>query len=101
MASWMVGKGAKNIVLLSRSGAVKGKAKDQVDALNANGANIVVHSCNVVDQADVNSLISTGLADMPPVRGIIHGTAVFDVGYATICSHVQKLTIFRTYYLRK
>lgn len=76
MASWMISKGAKNIVLLSRSGALRGKAKEQIDALNAAGAAIMVRRCNVADRADVEALVSTGLNDLPPVRGIIHGAMV-------------------------
>lgn len=93
MASWMVSKGGKNIVLLSRSGAVKGKAKDQIDSLNDGGANIVVRSCNVADPADVNNLISHGLADLPPVRGIIHGAMVLHVSIITVLSHLNLLTM--------
>lgn len=79
MAKWMVSKGARNIVLLSRSGAVHGKAKEQVDALNASGANVVIRRCNVVDRADVDALLSSGLEGLPPVRGIIHGAMVLHV----------------------
>lgn len=79
IARWMLGRGAKHIVLLSRSGAVKGKAKEQIDELNAAGANIVVRRCNVADKADVESLVSTGLTDLPPVRGLIHGAMVLHV----------------------
>ncbi|KAF2705174.1 BcPKS8, polyketide synthase [Pleomassaria siparia CBS 279.74] len=78
MAKWMLGRGAKHIVLLSRSGAVKGKAKEQIDELNTSGANIVVRRCNVVDKADVESLVSTGLDGLPPVRGLIHGAMVLN-----------------------
>lgn len=66
-------------MLLSRSGAIKGRGKEQVDALNEAGANIVVRSCDVTDRVDVERLISTGLVDMPPVRGIIHGAMVLNV----------------------
>lgn len=79
MAKWMIENGAKNIVLLSRSGAVKGKAKDQIDASNAAGSNIVVRRCDVSERAEVEALIQTGLVDMPPVRGIIHGAMVLHV----------------------
>ena len=79
MAKWMISKGGRSIVLLSRSGRLKGKAKEQIDALNASGAHIVVRRCDVADRADVESLISTGLTDMPPVRGIIHGAMVLHV----------------------
>jgi NADP-dependent 3-hydroxy acid dehydrogenase YdfG len=81
MAKWMIENGAKNLVLLSRSGALKGKAKDQMEALNAVGSNIVVRRCDVADRADVEALIQTGLVDMPPVRGIIHGAMVLHVSH--------------------
>jgi NAD(P)-dependent dehydrogenase (short-subunit alcohol dehydrogenase family) len=79
MAKWMVLKGAKNVVLLSRSGTLKGKSKEQIDTLNNSGANVVVRRCDVADRADVEDLISAGLVDMPPVRGIIHGAMVLNV----------------------
>jgi hypothetical protein len=75
----MVKNGAKNIVLLSRSGVLKGKAKGQIDALNEVGANVVIRRCDVADRADVEELVYAGLLDMPPVRGIIHGAMVLHV----------------------
>jgi len=81
MAKWMVGRGAKHIVLISRSGTMKGKAKEQINELNAAGANIVVRRCNVADKADVESLVSTGLIDLPPVQGLIHGAMVLNVRF--------------------
>ncbi|KAK3942622.1 polyketide synthase [Diplogelasinospora grovesii] len=76
MARWMVGKGAKNIVLVSRSGSVTGKVKELVGELAAVGANIVVRRCNVVNKVEVDELINTGLQGLPPVRGAVHGTMV-------------------------
>ena len=87
MARWMVSKGAHNIVLLSRSGAVHGKAKEQVDALNASGANIVIRRCNVVDRSDIDALLASGLEGLPPVRGIIHGAMVLHVSDRSFPSH--------------
>jgi NAD(P)-dependent dehydrogenase (short-subunit alcohol dehydrogenase family) len=79
MATWMAKNGAKNIVLLSRSGVLRGKAKEQIDALNEAGANVVVRRCDVTTRADVEELVSKDLSDMPPVRGIIHGAMVLHV----------------------
>jgi NAD(P)-dependent dehydrogenase (short-subunit alcohol dehydrogenase family) len=79
IAMWMVGKGAKHIVLLSRSGTLNEKAKRQVDAINEAGANITVHRCDVADQADVERLVSAKLNEFPPVRGIVHGAMVLHV----------------------
>ncbi|KAK0707635.1 polyketide synthase [Lasiosphaeris hirsuta] len=82
MARWMVCKGAKNVVLISRSGSVTGKVKDLVEELAAAGANIVVRPCNVVNKAEVDELIASGLQGLPPVRGVVHGTMVLrDVLY--------------------
>jgi NAD(P)-dependent dehydrogenase (short-subunit alcohol dehydrogenase family) len=75
----MVKNGAKNIVLLSRSGVLQGKPKEQTDALNEAGANVVVRRCDVTNRADVKELVSEGLSGMPPVRGIIHGAMVLHV----------------------
>lgn len=79
MAQWMISRGAKNIVLLSRSGELRGKAREQIDNLNSDGANIVVRSCDVADRTSVDQLISSGLNDLPPVRGVIHGAMVLHV----------------------
>ncbi|KAK4211896.1 polyketide synthase [Rhypophila decipiens] len=75
MARWMVSKGAKNIVLVSRSGSVAGKVKELVDEAAAVRANIVVRRCNVVNKAEVEELVA-GLQDLPPIRGVVHGTMV-------------------------
>ena len=94
MATWMVSKGAKNIVLLSRSGELKGKAKDQIDALNTAGAAIIVRRCDVADRSDVEQLISSGLNDLPPVRGIVHGAMVLhDVLFEKMTHHQYKAVI--------
>jgi NAD(P)-dependent dehydrogenase (short-subunit alcohol dehydrogenase family) len=88
MATWMVRNGAKHIVLLSRSGALKGKSREQIDSLNVAGANVIVRRCDVTDRADVENLFYTGLPDMPPVRGVIHGAMVLCVSHQSgLSSH--------------
>lgn len=84
MAAWMVGKGAKHIVLLSRSGELKGAAKDQIDALNQNGAAVIARRCDVANPTEVDNLISTGLEGLPPVRGLIHGAMVLHVSHTSL-----------------
>jgi hypothetical protein len=79
MAKWMVSKGARHIVLLSRSGELRGNAKEQIDSLNRAGAMIVVRSCDVADRTSVDKLVSVDLTGLPPVRGIVHGAMVLHV----------------------
>ncbi|KAF2008794.1 putative polyketide synthase [Aaosphaeria arxii CBS 175.79] len=73
MTRWMAKKGAKNIVLLSRTGSVTGSVKILVDDMMAVGVNVVVQSCDVAKRASVDSFMCKGLVGLPPVRGIIHG----------------------------
>jgi enoyl-[acyl-carrier-protein] reductase (NADH) len=79
MARWMVTKGARTIVLVSRSGSVTGRVKELVDELGAVGANIVVRRCNVVNKTEVDELVNSVQAELPPIRGVVHGTMVLRV----------------------
>ena len=76
MARWMVSKGARNVVLVSRSGSAAGAVKELIDELAPTGANIVVRKCNVADKASVDDLIANGLQGLPEVRGVVHGAMV-------------------------
>ncbi|KAL2172719.1 hypothetical protein VTG60DRAFT_4165 [Thermothelomyces hinnuleus] len=72
----MMAKGARTIVLVSRSGSLSGRVKELADELASVGANIVVRRCNVVNKAEVDELINSGLSHLPPIRGVAHGTMV-------------------------
>ncbi|TDZ31026.1 Reducing polyketide synthase PKS2 [Colletotrichum spinosum] len=76
MSRWMVAHGARNLVLLSRSGSATGKVKELIDEAAEEGAHITVRPCNVADKASVDQLFNTGLKGLPPVRGVIHGAMV-------------------------
>ncbi|THV55759.1 hypothetical protein BGAL_0004g00460 [Botrytis galanthina] len=74
-ARWMVNRGARNMILLSRSG-INGKkvAQALVSELEAQGACIVTP---IVDVGDLNSLrrvLKQVSKDMPPIRGCIQAT---------------------------
>lgn len=79
MARWMVGKGARNIVLVSRSGASTGKVNELHGELSALGANIIVRRCDIADSDSVERLVGSELVDMPEVRGVVHGAMVLRV----------------------
>ena len=77
----MVGKGARYIILVSRSGSATGKVKELIDELATVGATIVVRRCDVSSSASVNNLISNELAGLPEIKGVIHGAMVLRVSY--------------------
>ncbi|KAK8036282.1 Reducing polyketide synthase PKS1 [Apiospora rasikravindrae] len=76
MSRWMVSRGARHLVLLSRTGSATGKAKELIDEVARFGAEIVVQKCDVANPADVENLVTFELEGMPPVRGVIHGAMV-------------------------
>jgi len=78
MVRWMAVRGARHLVLLSRSGSVTGPVKTLVDDMAAIGVNVVVHSCDVAQRAQVDALLAK-LTDLPPIRGVIHGAMVLRV----------------------
>ncbi|KAE9375121.1 BcPKS8, polyketide synthase [Stipitochalara longipes BDJ] len=76
MARWMVDHGARNLVLVSRSGTVAGKVKTLVSELTAVGANISIKRCDVSDSSSVNALIRKDMVGMPEIKGVVHGAMV-------------------------
>jgi hypothetical protein len=79
MARWMVGRGARTIVLVSRRGTASGKVQDLIDELSDVGANIVIRQCDVANNQSVEDLVQNQLAGMPEVRGVVHGAMVLHV----------------------
>ncbi|KUI60991.1 Lovastatin diketide synthase LovF [Cytospora mali] len=77
MSRWMVSRGAKNIVLLSRRGQVEGAVAELIQDLKQSaGANIVVKACDVGEASDVLRLTETCLVELPPIAGVIHAGMV-------------------------
>nr|ALP31866.1 polyketide synthase 34 [Diaporthe helianthi] len=77
MTRWMVSNGARNIVLVSRSASASGKVKDLMNELRETAdANVLLRRCDVADKASVDALFRTGMSDLPPVRGVVHGSMV-------------------------
>ncbi|KAI6710692.1 hypothetical protein PZA11_006639 [Diplocarpon coronariae] len=79
MSRWMIEKGARNIVLLSRKGNTDRKVDELIDEAKAGGANVIVKACDVASKDQVEKLVSVDLSHLPPIRGIIHAAMVLDV----------------------
>lgn len=76
MSRWMIDKGARSIVLISRSGKSTGKVAELVQEASSTGATITVLPCDVSSAAQVERLITQDIAGLPPVRGVIHAAMV-------------------------
>ena len=71
IAQWMVDRGAKSIILLSRSGAQKPEAIQAVDEMVAEGVTVTVFACDVADRSRLKSVIEECTKTLPPIRGVI------------------------------
>lgn len=75
MALWMIVRGAKNLILASRSGLKKAERREVDKQLKEKGATVVVHAYDVRDTSDVTSMIAES-SHMPPTRGVVQGAMV-------------------------
>jgi acyl transferase domain-containing protein/acyl-CoA synthetase (AMP-forming)/AMP-acid ligase II/NADP-dependent 3-hydroxy acid dehydrogenase YdfG/acyl carrier protein len=77
VARWLVEKGARHLVLLSRSGA--SSAGEEVAAdLAAKGATVASIQADVSNESDLARALSEIRNTMPPLRGVIHAAGVLD-----------------------
>ena len=72
--------GARNLLLISRSGSGTDEAQEAIDAVRAAGVHIVAHACDVTDRAALAALFADAAATLPPIRGIVHAAMVIDDG---------------------
>ena len=72
--------GARNLLLISRSGNGADEAQDAIDAMRAAGVHVVVHACDVTDRTALAALFAESATTLPPIRGIVHAAMVIDDG---------------------
>jgi NAD(P)-dependent dehydrogenase (short-subunit alcohol dehydrogenase family) len=80
IALWMIEWGARNLIIASRSGLDKAKARECVELLKSRGANIAVFKCDVGNMEDVDRVVAESAKTMPPIRGLVQAAMVPKVG---------------------
>ncbi|KAF2647757.1 putative polyketide synthase [Lophiostoma macrostomum CBS 122681] len=94
MSRWMAAKGAKHLVLLSRSGKVDSFVQKLIDDVSPLGVQIHVFSCDVSKKEHVDRLFQTQLIGLPPIKGVIHGSMVLRASYPRYPLRNAKDTLF-------
>ncbi|KAK8104667.1 lovastatin nonaketide synthase [Apiospora kogelbergensis] len=79
LTTWMLERGCRNFVFLSRSGATKPEAQDVVNRIEAAGARAQVHSADASDEAAVAEVVRRVSAETP-IRGVVHAAMVLRDG---------------------
>lgn len=77
----MADRGARNLILLSRSGAASLPAKELVRDLTARGIKVATPPCDVTDYGALRSVLRECSTYMPAVKGCIQGAMVLKVRY--------------------
>ena len=85
IAKWMVHeRGAKSLILISRSGMDAAGTADAVEALKRPDVTITVRKCDVADIEVLSAVLRDCLQTLPPIRGVIQGAMVLRVSLETI-----------------
>ncbi|MDP2901743.1 MAG: SDR family NAD(P)-dependent oxidoreductase [Methylovulum sp.] len=93
-AQWLAGKGARHLILISRSGPVSIEAKAALADFKAQGITVRTAACDVTDKAALTALLKQCDAAMPPLKGIIHAAAVIDDSLVRNLSYDQIHRVF-------
>ncbi|KAI0813402.1 putative polyketide synthase [Xylaria sp. FL0064] len=71
VAKWMVSKGARHLLLLSRTGVTGGKRRAFVEELEDNGAQIYCPPCDIADSTSLSIVLHYCRAHMPAIKGLV------------------------------
>ncbi len=88
-AQWLVDKGAKHLVLLSRSGANNETAKAALRQWAEQGVKVIAVACDVTDKVALSAVFKQCAASGPALKGVIHAAAVIDDGLVRTMSQDQ------------
>ncbi|MGB8166104.1 MAG: thioester reductase domain-containing protein [Chthoniobacteraceae bacterium] len=78
VAQWMAVKGARHLVLMSRSGMTTDEARTAVKRMRAGGVKVVLARGDVSREEDVRKVLKLISRTLPPLRGVAHAAMVLD-----------------------
>ena len=81
ISRWMISKGARNLIYVSRSGASSPGTIKFVNDLIAAGVNVQVLNCDITDEQKLSASLGSTLKTMPPIRGVIQAAMVLRPGF--------------------
>lgn len=94
IARWMVDRGARHLILPSRSGAASAAASELVSELTGRGVHVVAPRCDVSCEESLARVLAECAETMPPIRGCINAAMVLQDAVFENMTHEQwQLTI--------
>ncbi|KAI0474592.1 hypothetical protein F4859DRAFT_521700 [Xylaria cf. heliscus] len=93
IATWMVTRGARNLILLSRSGPRSERAKATIRYLEQQGAIVHAPLCDITDRSSLQHTLHQ-LHSAPPIRGCIQTAgALKDIMYSKMTFKDWKVAV--------
>ena len=78
VARWMADRGARHLVLMSRSGPKTDADQVAIETMMEQGISVLLAQADVTDIDAVKRLLDRIKSGLPPLAGVIHGAAVMD-----------------------
>ncbi len=94
-ACWLVEKGARSLVLISRSAKINQESKIILDELKDKGVKVYTRACDVTDKKALNALITEIKQVLPPLKGVVHAAMVLDDGLIRNMTQAQLLNVMK------
>jgi NAD(P)-dependent dehydrogenase (short-subunit alcohol dehydrogenase family) len=79
MALWMTNRGARHLILLTRSGPRSKAAIALIEELKAMGVDVNATPCDISVKESLQSTLSLCSKSMPPIKGCVAGAMVLRV----------------------
>ncbi|CAK49166.1 uncharacterized protein An03g05140 [Aspergillus niger] len=79
IARWLVERGARNLILLSRSGPESPHARSLVEELHERGARAITPACDITNRELLKTVLDVCSQLMPPIKGCVQASMVVRV----------------------
>ncbi|KAJ6127372.1 hypothetical protein N7523_002984 [Penicillium sp. IBT 18751x] len=76
IVNWLADRGARHLLLLSRSGGYSEKSRVLIDTLKDKGVDVVAPACDVSDGTLLQHVLQEYTSQMPPIKGCIQAAMV-------------------------
>jgi acyl transferase domain-containing protein/NADPH:quinone reductase-like Zn-dependent oxidoreductase/aryl carrier-like protein len=77
IARWCAARGARNLILLSRSGAKGKEAQELVTELTDQGVHVETPPCDLADEEALRMVLRDCTIRMPPIKGCVQASGAF------------------------
>jgi len=94
-ACWLADKGARSLVLISRSATVGNESTDIIKGLQKQGVQVFTRACDVTDKSSLQRLVAEIENDVAPLKGVVHAAMVLDDGLIRNMSQQQLLKVMQ------